>query len=144
MNTFEAIAARVSVRDDYTVEVFLPQMMENEYYAVSRFAFTGELSLRYGTSEDTATDALKIKVGETVADYVSGVSAGASGGTHYVVLNFTDAGAEAIAKATASAGSSSDSSDSSSSSTTNYLYTYGRETAIISLTGSEPIPNDAL
>lgn len=136
--------ARVSVRDDYTVEVFLPQMMENEYYAVSRFAFTGELSLRYGTSEDTATDALKIKVGETVADYVSGVSAGASGGTHYVVLHFTDAGADAIAHATESAGSSSDSSDSSSSSTTNYLYIYVGDTAIISLTVSEPITNDAL
>ena len=139
-----ADGARVSVRDDYTIEVFLPEMLDGEYYTISHFAYTGELSLRYGTSEDTATDALQIQVDETVADYVSGVSAGASGGTHYVVLHFTDAGAKAIAKATASAGSSSDSSDSSSSSTTNYLYIYVGDTAIISLQVSEALTGNAL
>lgn len=133
---------RVSVRDGYTIEVFLPQMMGSEYYAVSRFSFTGELSIRYGASEIEATDVFGIKRGETIADYVSGVRSGASGGTDYVVLQFTKAGAEAIATATASAGSSSD--DSSSSSTTNTLYIYVGDTAVISLSVSEPITGDAL
>ena len=131
--------ARVSVRDDYTVEVFLPAMMENEYYALSRLVFTGELSIRYGASEDAAADAFSIKRGETVADYVKSVSSAAGGGTHYLAVHFTDAGREAIAKTTASAGSTD---SESGSSTTNYLYFYVGDTAILSLTIGEPVADD--
>ena len=136
-----ADGARVSVRDDYTIEVFLPEMLDGEYYTISRFAYTGELSLTYGTSEDAATDVLKVKRNESVSDYVTGVSSRSSGGTHYIELHFTQKGADALAKATANAGSSS---DSSSSSTTNYLYIYVGDTAIISLQVSEALTGNAL
>ena len=136
-----ADGARVSVRDDYTIEVFLPEMLDGEYYTISRFAYTGELSLTYGTSEDAATDVLKVKRNESVSDYVTGVSSRSSGGTHYIELHFTQKGADALAEATADAGSSS---DSSSSSTTNYLYIYVGDTAIISLQVSEALTGNAL
>ncbi len=132
--------ARVSVRDDYTIEVFLPEMLDGEYYTISRFAFTGELGLTFGTSESAATDVLNIRRGETVADYVSGVSSRSSGGTHYIELHFTEDGAAALASATANAGSS----DSSSSSTTNYLYIYVGDTAVISLQVSEALTGNTL
>lgn len=133
---------RVAVRDGYTIEVFLPEMMDGEYFAISRFVFTGELGVRYGASEDAATDVFRIQKGETVADYVKGVSAGSSAGTHFVALRFTQKGADALAKATAEAGSSSD--DSSSSSTTNSIYFYVGDTAVISLTVSEPLTGRSL
>ena len=35
-----ADGARVCVRDGYTIEVFLPEMMDSEYYTVRNFALT--------------------------------------------------------------------------------------------------------
>ena len=63
--------ARVSVRDDYTVEVFLPQMMENEYYAVSRFAFTGELSRARGAVRTVPT--VRARPPRTICTFTSAI-----------------------------------------------------------------------
>ena len=126
--------ARVCVRDGYTIEVFLPEMMDSEYYTVSNFALTGELSMTFGTSEDEATEVFRVRRGETIADYVSSVSAQSSGGTHYVAIRFTDDGTSAISSATSGA----------SSDTTNYLYIYVGDTAVISLTVSEALTNSVL
>ena len=131
--------ARVSVRDGYTLEVFLPAMMDSEYYAFSRFALTGELSLKFGSDESSATDAFAIKTGETIRDYVASVSFGTRSGTSYVAFAFTQRGAEVLENATADAGSSD-----SSSTSHDHLYICVGDTTVISLEISEQLTGGSL
>ena len=90
--------------------------------------------MTFGTSEDEATEVFRVRRGETIADYVSSVSAQSSGGTHYVAIRFTDDGASALSSATSGA----------SSDTTNYLYIYVGDTAVISISVSEALTNNVL
>ena len=59
--------ARVDVANDYTVRVFLPAMMESEYYAINHFSYIGEFSIRTGDSEEAATDLFSIRSDATTA-----------------------------------------------------------------------------
>ena len=134
---FEALhqdGTRVSVRDDYTIEVFLPAMMGSAAHAVGLFSNTGELSMKYGADEESATDVFRIKRGETIADYVTHVSSRTGSGTAYVEVGFTKAGADAVSAAT----------EQGEDSSTNYLYIYAGKTAVISLTVTEQLTANPL
>ncbi len=99
---------RVEVRDEYTIQVFMPKYDSvtgsMQSVAYDTFAYTGELSVWYGASEDTATKVLPARVNKTINDYVSSASSQvAIDGTAYVTLSFTQEGREAIKNATSGA-----------------------------------------
>lgn len=98
-----ADGARVESVGDYAIGVFLPAMMDGEYTAISVFAYTGELSIRAGSDEASATDVFTIRPGQTIRDYVKKITSRSAGDTAYVEFTFTDAGREALKTATAGA-----------------------------------------
>lgn len=101
--------AKLSVLDGYTVQVTLPQMMSSQSAVYTWFAYTGELTVLFGTDEDSATKVLpENKRDSKIGDYVKGFSTrAAADGQQYVSVAFTAAGAEAIKTATAEPESSS-------------------------------------
>lgn len=128
-----ADGARVESVGGYAIRVFLPAMMDGEYTAVNLFANTGELSLRCGTDEATATDVFSVRSDETIADYVSAVNARSAGETAYVEFVFTDAGREKLADATSGAAE-----------TAVTLYFYVGDALIINLSVSEAYDQNTL
>lgn len=120
--------ARVEVRDEFTVQVFLPEMMDGEYTAINHFAYTGELSIRYaaGTDEAAAEDIFSMRTNETVADYIQSVSSRAVGESAYVMVRLTDKGRAALAKATAGAAEESGT-----------VYFYVGDTRLVAMSVSE-------
>lgn len=95
--------ARVESVGDYAIRVFLPAMMDGEYTAINFFSYTGELNIKYGSDEASATDLFTVRPDETVADYVQSVRARTSGSTGYIEFLFTEAGQSALASATSGA-----------------------------------------
>ncbi|MDE5897045.1 MAG: hypothetical protein K2H43_04450, partial [Clostridia bacterium] len=127
---------RLEVRDDYTVGVFLPKdLMTNELYAFVCNAYMGEVSVRFGSSADSAETILPARVNKTIRDYIKSASSRtAADGTVYVVINFTALGREVIAEKTGD----------SSSSSSNTLYFMIGDNSVIPLSVSEAIDQDTL
>lgn len=125
--------ARVDIANDYTVRVFLPAMMDSEYYAINHFSYLGELSIRTGSSEEDATDVFGIRSNESIADYVSSVTSGTTGGTSFVEFHFTQDGQEEMSSATSGAAE-----------TAVTLYFFVGDTAIMSLSVSEQMTGSSI
>lgn len=98
---------RVEVCDDYTIGVFAPQMMDSALYALTYLSYTGEFSIRYGSSADSATTIMPKRTTETISDYVKSVTSTTRSGVSCVVVKFTAAGKEALKTATADAAENS-------------------------------------
>ena len=125
--------ARVDVANDYTVRVFLPAMMESEYYAINHFSYIGEFSIRTGDSEEDATDIFGIRSDETIADYVTSVTSGTTAGTSFLQVHFTQAGQAAMNSATSGAAE-----------TAVTLYFFVGDTSILSLSVSEQMTEGSI
>ena len=125
--------ARVEAVGDYAIGVFLPAMMDGEYTAVSLFAYTGELDVRSGSDEASATSIFTIRPNQTIRDYVQRVTSRTGGDTAYVEFVFTDAGREALATATAGAAD-----------TAVTLYFFVGDTSVLSLSVSEVYDQNTL
>lgn len=135
-----ADGARVEVRDDYTIAVFLPELLDGqagvsagEAAAIAGFSYTGELSIRYGTSESDAKDVFPIHRGETIEKYVRSVKQLTSGETTYLAFRFTTEGRDALADATADAAE-----------TAGTMYFYVGDTQMLSLTVDAAYDQDEL
>ena len=98
-----ADGARVESVGDYAIGVFLPAMMDGEYTAISVFAYTGELSIRAGSDEASATDVFTIRPGQTIRDYVKKITSRSAGDTAYVEFTNRYTYREALKTATAGA-----------------------------------------
>lgn len=101
--------AKLTVRDGYTVQATLPQMAGSQDAVFTWFAYTGELTVLFGTDADSANKVLpENKRDAVITDYISSVSTRtAADGQHYVSVTFTKEGAAVINTATADASSSS-------------------------------------
>lgn len=122
----------MQLRDDYTIRIFLPSTMDASVSAFRQFTYTGEFSVRAGSSEDSAEIIFPSQKGtkRTADYYVKSVSARSSSGTDYLIFNMTDEGRQAIAEATADA--------------TGYLYFYVGDDVVVSLTISAQIDQNSL
>ena len=129
--------ARVDVKDDFTVRVVLPASMDSGSYSfvLQALSFTGDLTVAYGSSEDTATTILPRRANEPISDFVKGARASSTAGNAYVVVRFTDKGREQLKIATAA-------DDAGTTSGTLY-FKIGGET-LISLSVSEEIDQNRL
>lgn len=125
---------RLEVRDGFTVGVFLPKdLMTNELYAFACNAYTGDVTVRFGTAADSADTILPARTNKTINDYIKKASSRtAADGTVYVVIEFTKEGREVIAEKTAEASSGST------------LYFMIGENSVIPLSVSEKIDQDTL
>ena len=96
---------RVSVFDGYAVRVFVSQ---DDTAAFQLLAYTGEFTVKYGSDASSATTIMPARSTESITDYVKGAHARTGvNGASYVVIDFTDKGREALAKASADAENSS-------------------------------------
>lgn len=97
--------AELSVTDDYTIRAFLPKNTMNSALAAFTFnSYTGDFSVRYGSSEDAA-ETIMPKGNKTITDYFKKASTRTTAdGTSYIVLKFTDKGREVIKEKTAESG----------------------------------------
>ncbi len=122
---------RVSVFDGYAVRVFVAR---SETAAFTPLSYTGEFTVKYGSDASSAATIMPARATETIGDYVKGAYArtGADG-SHYVVIDFTQKGREALAKASEGA------ADSSSTA----FFRVGDNDAL-QLTVSEKIDQDSL
>lgn len=126
--------ARVEAVDGCMIRVFLPAMMDGEYIAINLFSYTGELDIRSGSDEASATTIFTdMKTDETVADFVQAVNARSSGDTGYVEFVFTDRGRDALATATSGAAE-----------TAVTLYFYVGDSLVLNLSVSEAYEQNTL
>lgn len=125
--------AKLSVRDELTVQATLPFKMSSQNAIYNWFAYTGEFTVFYGSSADSATKILpESKKDAVINDYVKSASTRRSAdGQYYVSISFTSAGAEAIKSATEEASSS-------------YLYFKVGDDSVISLTVDSQIDQKTL
>lgn len=121
---------KVEVCDDYTIRVFLPDLLESPSTTLAFFSYTGEFSVAYGSESDKVIEADRRN---TINDYVKGVSARTVQDTSYVVIHFTDLGREALKEATSAAAEEAGT-----------LYVMVGDNAVISLTVSSQIDQNDL
>lgn len=117
----------VQVCDDYTVSAFLPESYAEAAMAHYFFSLSGEFSVSYGTSADSATQIMPVRRQQQydITHYFKSASAHSRYGSSYVQLKFTKEGREIIRSATSTA-----TSDDSSS---NYLYFKIGDVAVVSM-----------
>ncbi len=122
---------RVSVFDGYAVRVFVPQ---SDTAALEPLSYTGEFTVKYGSDASSAATIMPARATESISDYVksAGSRTGADG-TNYVVINFTQKGREALAKA----------SDGAADSSATVFFRVGDNSAL-ELSVSEKIDQDSL
>lgn len=97
---------RVSVEDNYTIRVFVPT---SETAAFSYFGIMGELTVRYGSSADSASIIMPARSTETIGDYIkSARTTRAADGSYAINIRFTKLGRQALANASKNAADSSD------------------------------------
>lgn len=98
--------AQLSVTDDYTVRAFLPKDTMNSALAAFTFnSYTGDFSVRYGSSADTAETIMPARSNKQITDYFKKASSRTNTeGTSYIVLKFTKEGKEVIATQTTDSG----------------------------------------
>ncbi len=122
--------AELAVKDDYTVRVFLPQMMDASLVAFTVNSYTGDFSVRYGSDAATAPEILPALRKKTIDDYFKrAYSRTSADGTSYVALQFTKEGKEVLAEETQNA---------------NTMYFMVGENQVIPLTISEAVDTDVL
>lgn len=122
---------RVSVFDGYAVRVFVPQ---SDTAALEPLSYTGEFTVKYGSSVDSATTIMPARTTESINDYIKGAySRAGADGTNYVVIDFTAKGREALAKA----------SDGAADSSATAFFQVGENSAL-QLTVSDKIDQDSL
>ncbi len=96
--------AELAVKDDYTVRVFLPKMMDASLVAFTVNSYTGEFSVRYGSNAESAPEILPALRKKTIDDYFKkAYSRVGADGTAYVAMQFTDEGKEVLAEETQNA-----------------------------------------
>ncbi len=120
---------RLERRDDYTFGITLPDYSGSAAIMLNYFSYTGNVVMGYGSDADSATK-LTPADGESVRDYIKGISSGTGAtGVSYVAIEFTKKGRELVASWTADA--------TSSSAVT--LFFYVGEHSVISLSAQEVI-----
>lgn len=120
----------LSVTDDYTVRVFLPEMMDAKGVAFTVNAYTGEFSVRYGSSADSADEILPALRKKTINDYFDkAYTRTGADGTVYIALQFTAEGRDVLAEETQNA---------------NTMYFMVGDNQVIPLTISEAVDSKTL
>lgn len=94
---------RVEVQDEYAIRVVVPQEMDSEASALLYFSYTGALTVRYGTSEDSAVTIMPVRSTDSITDYIKSVTPVYGNGSNYVHVNFTKEGKKVISDRTADA-----------------------------------------
>lgn len=123
---------RVDVCDEYTVRVFAPKEMDSEQTALVYLGYTGPMTVKYGSSADTATVIMPVRSSDAITDYVKAVKAVSRNGGNYVLVEFTKEGKEIVKNRTA--GASSESS--------NTIYFNVGDEQVISLTVQSPLEDN--
>lgn len=131
--------AAVSVRDNFTAQVFVPSYKGTPntlVYALTTFARTGEFSIGYGDSNSTADTATKLELGEgeSIRDYVKSARANSNVNGSYVDIRLTGKGKNLISGWTT--GASSDSAVT--------IYFYVGDEAIVNLSVDSHITERSL
>lgn len=121
---------KVEICDDYTIRVFMPDLLESPSTTLAFFSYTGEFSVAYGAE---STKVIQADRRNTINDYVKGVSARTVQDTSYVIIQFTDLGREALKEATSGAADESGT-----------LYVMVGDNSVISLTVSSQIDQNDL
>lgn len=122
---------RVEVRDDYTVQMTVPDYPGSQAVVLNYFSYTGEFTMGYGSDAKTAQK-LTLKEGETIRDYVRGARY-MTNGTPYIEIDFTNAGRRLLSGWTSSAAE-----------TSTTLFFYVGENTVISLSVSERLDRNVL
>ncbi len=122
----------LEIRDGYTVQVTLPQYMDEAAVAFQYLAYTGEFSVSFGSDETSAEQIIPSQKGKIRPTdyYVESASVRTQSDTVYLLIKFTEEGQEAIADATVDG--------------SGYLYFYVGDNLILSLTVSETIDQETL
>ena len=126
--------ARIDVVDDFSLRITLPTAMESQSYVLSFLTYTGEFTVLYGTSEDTATQILPARNDKTIDEYVKGARSRTRQGNSYVVVEFTSEGRDVLKSTT-------DGVDENGS---NYLYFKIGDSTIVSLPISSQLTEKTL
>lgn len=121
---------RLEVCDGYTVRVTLPTTVESPSLLLGAFAYSGELSVAFGSESDKI---IEETARHSVSEYIKGASSRVAQDTAYVIIDFTKAGRELIKNTTANA------ADSSST-----LYVSVGDNTVINLSVSQQIDQDSL
>ncbi len=126
--------SRVDVRDDYSVEIFLPALKNASAQAAvfSSLGQVGEFDLRYGGENAEDAEGIVFAEGEDIHDYVKSAYYVSNGGSPSVAIRFTKAGREAVKAWTADASGST------------YVYFYVGDSPIIPLRADQQIDQSTL
>ncbi len=127
--------SRVDVRDEYSVEIFLPSFGNSASQAgvFTALGRVGKFDLKYGASEEEAEGiTFDEDKNETIHDYVKSARYVSNGGTPSVAVRFTKAGRELVKNWTADASGST------------YIYFYVGDSPVIALTASQQIDQGTL